>query len=321
MEVVLGLIIGLILAGLSVWLIMRSQIKEIKSQKQASEEKVNLYCSQRETLSQENRDKTKKIEALEVSLAEKEQEIRSIIRKSSEADVKIGQISDLKEKLKTETHKYQSLQLEMTSLKESISRLTTELANKEQYSKQKIDELIDNLQQANSENNRYREEIELANQKSAEANAQKEQINELKEEIENKNRENHKLQSEITNLKEELSSLNTKLAEEKKSTQEKLDLLKNAQQNLTDTFKALSSEALQNNNQQFLEVAKATFDNVYQTSQHTLEVKQQAIDNLVLPLSKSLEAFDKKLSETDNAWSRDKYLCKINYPVRIGVRF
>jgi DNA recombination protein RmuC len=66
------------------------------------------------------------------------------------------------------------------------------------------------------------------------------------------NQNNRELQSETTELKEELARLTTRLAEEQKSTHEKLDLLKNTQQNLTDTFKALSSDALQKNNQQFL---------------------------------------------------------------------
>ncbi|BAU67116.1 hypothetical protein STA3757_45260 [Stanieria sp. NIES-3757] len=229
MEVVLGLVTGLILGGLGVWLIMRSQIQGIKSQKQASDEKANLYCSQRETLSQENNE-----------------------------------------------------------------------------NKQKIDELKNDLQQIKLENIHYKEEIELANQKSAEANAQKEQIQELRQKLENKNKENQELRSQTTNLAKELASLSTKLQEEQRSNQEKLALLRNTQQNLTDTFKALSAEALQNNNQQFLEVAKTTFENIYQLSQHKLEEKEQAIKNLVSPLKKSLEDFNQQIREVENARLEDK---------------
>ncbi len=69
-------------------------------------------------------------------------------------------------------------------LQTAVSRLTANLKNNEQSTKQRIEELNTNLHQLNSENNRYREEIELANQKSATANAQKEQLNHLRQDIE-----------------------------------------------------------------------------------------------------------------------------------------
>lgn len=299
MEVLLGLIVGLILGGSGIWLIMRSQIQGIKSQKQASDEKANLYHSHRDALSTENKDQEQKIESLN-------EEIRSILNKSSDADAKIARLSELQHDLKIKTNTIESLQSKITDQKERISRLTTNLENKEQYAKQRIDELNANLEQVNSEKNQYKDEIELANQRSAEANAQKEQIHELKHNLELKNRENQELQSQKNNLDKELASLKTQLQEEQKSTQKKLDLLRNTQQNLTDTFKALSADALDNNNQRFLEVAKATFENIYQSSQHTLEAKEQAIDNLVSPIKKSLEEFDKQMREIENNRQRDK---------------
>jgi DNA recombination protein RmuC len=96
------------------------------------------------------------------------------------------------------------------------------------------------------------------------------------------------------------------LAEEQKSTHEKLDLLKNTQQNLTDTFKALSSDALQKNNQQFLESAKAVFENIQITSQHQLETKHQVINDLVKPLHQSLEEFNKQIRVVENTRQEDK---------------
>lgn len=96
------------------------------------------------------------------------------------------------------------------------------------------------------------------------------------------------------------------MAEEQKSTHEKLDLLKNTQQNLTDTFKALSSDALQKNNQQFLESAKAVFENIQITSQHQLETKHQVINDLVKPLHQSLEEFNKQIRVVENTRQEDK---------------
>ena len=292
MLILLSLIIGLILGGASIWLIMRSQIQGIKFQKQAYDEKINLYISQRETLSQETKEQKSKIEQLEV-------EIRSILSKSSDADAKVARLLELQQELQVKTKEIQNFQSEITAQKENISRLTTDLENKEQSAKQKINELNADSQKINAENNRYREKIELANQKSAEANAQKEKLNQLMKELEDKKRENQELQSEKIKLTAQLSSLSTQLEEERKSTQEKSDLLKNIEQKFTNTFEVLSSRALQHNNKQFLEVAKETFANIHQSSHNQ-------INNLVLPLNKSLEEFQKQIRDIENARQEDR---------------
>jgi DNA recombination protein RmuC len=281
MEVLLSLIVGLILGGMFVWLVMRSQIQGIKSQKQASDYKLSLYCSQRETLSTENNDQKQKIERLEI-------EIRSTLSKSSDAEAKISRLSELQQELQIKTSEVQSLQSQITIQKEDISTLTADLRNKEQFTKQKIEELNTNLQQVNSENNRYREEIELANQKNAAANAQQEQLAYLRQELEQEKIKNQEFQAEKNDLIAKLSNLESQL-----------DLLENLEQKFTSTFELLSSKALQHNNQQFIEVAKETFANIHQSSHNRL-------DNLVSPLNNSLEAFNKQIKEIENSRQEDK---------------
>ncbi len=292
MEVVLGLIIGLIVGGSGFWLIMCSQIQGIKAQKQASDEKVTLYCSQREALSTENNEQKQKIEKLET-------EIRSTLIKSSDADAKISRLSELQQELKTKTSEVQSLQSQITAQKENISRLAANLQNNEQSAKQRTEELNTNLHQLNSENNRYREEIESANHKSAAANAQKEQLNHLRQDLEKERSRNKELQEEKTNLTANLSSLTTELQDRRRSIQEQSALLENIEQKFTETFEILSSRALQSNNQQFIEVAKETFANIHQSSHNQL-------DNLVSPLSSSLEAFNRQIKEIENSRKEDK---------------
>jgi DNA recombination protein RmuC len=48
----------------------------------------------------------------------------------------------------------------------------------------------------------------------------------------------------------------TRLEEERKASQEKITLLNNAEGKLADAFKALSADALRNNNQSFLDLPK-----------------------------------------------------------------
>ena len=63
-------------------------------------------------------------------------------------------------------------------------------------------------------------------------------------------------QEENSALRSKLSELDTRLVEERKVSGEKLTLLNEAQEKLSDAFKALSAEALHTNNQSFLELAQ-----------------------------------------------------------------
>ena len=300
------MIVGLIVGGSSIWLVKSSQIRNIKSQKKGNDEQIELLHSQRETLSQENKEKKLRIRELEDILQSKERENYSNLVKISDANAKLEKINDLEKRLSNEVNNKQRLIEENTTQKEKISKLTSDLDNKEQYHDRIIDKLQKELEQANTENIKQREVIEKSRSLSAEANALKEYIEELKEDSNKVKEINEQLQSDKTTLERKLSSLETKLQEEQKSTKEKIDLLQNVERNLTNAFESLSSRALQNNNQQFLHAAKATFENIYQTSQHKIDDKHQAISDLISPLNRSLEAFDRKLNDTDNAWSRDK---------------
>ena len=64
------------------------------------------------------------------------------------------------------------------------------------------------------------------------------------------------LQDEGAALKVKEAGLTATLQQERKSAQEKLALLEEARQKLSDAFQALSGEALKSNNQAFLDLAK-----------------------------------------------------------------
>jgi DNA recombination protein RmuC len=107
------------------------------------------------------------------------------------------------------------------------------------------------------------------------------------------------LGAEITRLKETQAELNTAIAKERKAAEEKLALLNEAQQALTNAFKALSAEALKSNNQSFLELAKATLEKFQEGARTDLTARQKAIDDLVKPLKESLEKVDGKVAEIE----------------------
>ncbi|HEY0514295.1 MAG TPA: DNA recombination protein RmuC, partial [Thermoanaerobaculia bacterium] len=66
--------------------------------------------------------------------------------------------------------------------------------------------------------------------------------------------------AEAGRLREERAVLQTTVEKERQATAEKLRLLDEAQGRLSDAFKALSAEALQNNNASFVHLAKATLE-------------------------------------------------------------
>lgn len=98
-----------------------------------------------------------------------------------------------------------------------------------------------------------------------------------------------------------LAALGTQLVEERKAVAEKLGLLNEAQQKLTDAFKALSSDALTRNNQAFLDLAKATLEKFQEGARGDLDARQKAVDELVKPLRESLDKVDGKLGDIEKA--------------------
>ncbi|MEW6514388.1 MAG: DNA recombination protein RmuC [Pseudomonadota bacterium] len=60
---------------------------------------------------------------------------------------------------------------------------------------------------------------------------------------------------------------------------------------LANAFRALSAEALQRNNQAFLDLAKTTLDKQQAVAQGELEKRQQSIGELVTPIRSTLESF------------------------------
>lgn len=84
----------------------------------------------------------------------------------------------------------------------------------------------------------------------------------------------------------ELGALQTRLNEQQK-------FLDEAQQNLKDAFRALSAQALQRNNESFVEMAKSKLEN-------ELDKKHQAIGLVVKPLADSLQKIDTKINELES---------------------
>lgn len=129
--------------------------------------------------------------------------------------------------------------------------------------------------------------------------SREQQLSDAKTSYEKLNTENIQLRNENTALKTKQAELETKLAGERKAAEEKMLLLNEAQQKLSDAFKALSADALKSNNQSFLELARTTLEKFQSTAQNDLDSRQKAIGELVKPLKESLEKVDNKIQEIE----------------------
>jgi DNA recombination protein RmuC len=111
-------------------------------------------------------------------------------------------------------------------------------------------------------------------------------------------------QEQISLLQEERTKLSVEIA--KFSEQQKA--WEDAEQKFSNAFKALSSEALKNNNSQFLELAKQNLEKYQEGAKGELEKRQQAIDKLVDPLKVSIKNVDEVLKkiQSDHSGVREK---------------
>jgi DNA recombination protein RmuC len=99
----------------------------------------------------------------------------------------------------------------------------------------------------------------------------------------------------------ERAVLNERLQNREQQYRDLQSALDDARRKLADTFKALSAEALQANNQAFLDLAKAALERAQEASRGDLDLRRQAVADLVKPVRDSLEKVDGQIRQLENA--------------------
>jgi DNA recombination protein RmuC len=124
-------------------------------------------------------------------------------------------------------------------------------------------------------------------------------LEELGERLAAREREVEERRGEAGDLGSRVAELTITLDQERQQAVEKRRLLEEAQVQLGNAFRALSAEALQRNNQSFLDLAKATLDSYQQGARQDLDLRRQAIGEMVRPLGESIGKVDQKLLEIE----------------------
>jgi DNA recombination protein RmuC len=118
------------------------------------------------------------------------------------------------------------------------------------------------------------------------------EISTLREALDGARSQQHAAQQELAASKTELD-MNRKNLDEQKA------LLNEAQTKLRDAFKAVGQEALTANSEQFLTLAKKTFETLLAQSKGDVEKKQQAIAALIKPIRELLEKQNTAVGEIE----------------------
>lgn len=100
-------------------------------------------------------------------------------------------------------------------------------------------------------------------------------------------------------LERELIRARADLDHERSLAQERLQTLGEAQARLSESFKALSAEALQSSMAQLAEMARAQFQTAQVEAKGDLDKRQQAVEQLVAPLKEQLGRVDAQLLRLD----------------------
>src|ERR1700723_4241873 len=95
--------------------------------------------------------------------------------------------------------------------------------------------------------------------------------------------------------------LESALESERKTSNEKIELVTQASEDLRNAFKAMASDALNTNNRAFLEIAQETLKRFQNDAKGDLDARQKAVADLVTPVRESLGKVDAQIQQMEIA--------------------
>src|SRR4026208_1731488 len=110
-----------------------------------------------------------------------------------------------------------------------------------------------------------------------------------------------RLRSDLAEAMRARAVAETQAAETVKHVEEQKVLLAQARHELAESFQALSGEALKQNNEAFLSLAQTPSQTLHVAAKGAPPQRQQAIDELVKPLSESLHRYDEQLRQLEQS--------------------
>ena len=110
-----------------------------------------------------------------------------------------------------------------------------------------------------------------------------------------------RLQQAHTDVVAAKARLESALESERKTSNEKVELVTRASEELRNAFKAMASDALKSNNLSFLVLAKESLERFQAEARGDLENRQKAVADLVAPVRESLDKVDAQIQQMEIA--------------------
>jgi len=145
---------------------------------------------------------------------------------------------------------------------------------------------------------------ELAEARS-EAGSAASALSELRNQLTARDAELQDIRTRLAESERQRTEASTRLEEAAKGLEEQKRAIQEAQSRLADTFKALSKDALQSNNQSFLELAKESLARVLSEAKGELGKEQQAITATVKPLQETLKQYQEHVKALEATRQRE----------------
>jgi DNA recombination protein RmuC len=108
------------------------------------------------------------------------------------------------------------------------------------------------------------------------------------------------LSTRLSRLRDRNARLETELELERKTATEREAGYRQLGNQLKDTFNAMAADALQNNNAQFIRLAKENLQQFHIKAEGALEKREKAVENLVKPIREALEKTESQMRRMEN---------------------
>jgi DNA recombination protein RmuC len=108
-----------------------------------------------------------------------------------------------------------------------------------------------------------------------------------------------RLQQAHTDVVAAKARLESALESERKTSNEKIELITRASEELRNAFKAMASDALKSNNLSFLVLAKESLERFQSEARGDLESRQKAVAEMVAPVRESLNKVDTQIQQIE----------------------
>ena len=167
-----------------------------------------------------------------------------------------------------------------------------------------IEELKSHLETSKQEVKSLTQQLLSVSEERSAALSKLDQMASLESSLEKRNQDVTDLQNTNAELRKQIAALETSIEKETKAFEDKITLLQELRVSLTETYQALSANALRQNNQVFMDLAKSTLSKFIETAKTDFDARGKAVKDSVLPLQEALKRYEEHIQAMER--SREK---------------